>query len=66
MDVKIYEDEILISADEDEIAEVGTLNEFFLKNHTSKQHRGDAYKAKVMVTKNEQYGRPFSISIRFE
>ncbi len=62
MDIKIYDDEIAISTDD--VEEIGELNQFFLRNHTSKQHRPNTYTAKVMVTKSE--GNYFSISIRFE
>ena len=62
MQVILYDDEVTISADEME--EIGELNNFFLRNHTSEAHKGNAFSAKVMVTKSD--GGHFTISIRFE
>lgn len=62
MELKLYDSEILISSENDDDSE--KLNSFFLRNHTSKIHKADAYKAKVEIIKSNT-GNHMTISISF-
>lgn len=62
MEVKLYDDEILISSKNSD--DSGDISSFFRKNNSKLSGKGDAYKAQVEVIKSDR-GNYMTLSIRF-